>query len=227
MSGLTWTKRTPVFCRLKHSGLDERRLRAFVPGHEDLDGRDVVGQAYFLPTVASRHSDRFRARGRDTPDWLAELGGYRPCQDELPPGFGSGWRYAAPLIHMPTYLGYLQARLGRADGRIRVATVASLAGAGHEAGARVVVNCSGAHARQLAGDPAVTPVRGQTVVTANPGLTEFVVAPGSESAGSPTCSRTAGRSSSAAARRPGTGTSSRSRRWPTRSCVTAPRSSRG
>jgi D-amino-acid oxidase len=62
-----------------------------------------------------------------------------------------------------------------------MATVASLAGAGHEAGARVVVNCSGAHARQLAGDPAVTPVRGQTVVTANPGLTEFVVAPGSES----------------------------------------------
>jgi D-amino-acid oxidase len=118
----------------------------------------------------------------DPPDWLAELGGYRPCRpDELPPGFGSGWRYAAPLIHMPTYLGYLQARLGRAGGRIRMATVASLAGAGHEAGARVVVNCSGAHARQLAGDPAVTPVRGQTVVTANPGLTEFVVAPGSES----------------------------------------------
>jgi D-amino-acid oxidase len=118
------------------------------------------------------------------PDWLAELGGYRPCQpDELPPGFGSGWRYSAPLVHMPTYLGYLQARLGRAGGRIHVATVASLAGAAHEAAARVVVNCSGAYARQLAGDPAVTPVRGQTVVAANPGLTEFLVAPGSESAG--------------------------------------------
>ncbi len=38
-----------------------------------------------------------------------------------------------------------------------------------EAGARVIVNCSGAYARQLAGDPAVTPVRGQTVVAANPG----------------------------------------------------------
>jgi len=117
------------------------------------------------------------------PDWLAELGGYRPCgPGELPPGFGSGWRYAAPLIHMPTYLGYLQARFERAGGTLGVAEVASLAGAAREAGARVVVNCSGAHARQLAGDPAVTPVRGQTVVTSNPGLTEFLVAPGDGSA---------------------------------------------
>ena len=61
-----------------------------------------------------------------------------------------------------------------------MATVASLAGAARGAGARVVVNCSGAHSRQLAGDPAVTPVRGQTVVTSNPGLTEFLVAPGNE-----------------------------------------------
>src|SRR5438094_93849 len=60
-------------------------------------------------------------------------------------------------------------------------TVASLADVGREAGARVVVNCSGAHARQLAGDPGVTPVRGQAVVAANPGLTEFVIAPGDDS----------------------------------------------
>jgi D-amino-acid oxidase len=112
------------------------------------------------------------------PEWLAELGGYRPCQpNELPPGFSSGWRYAAPLTHMPTYLGYLRARFGRAGGRLAVGGVTSLAGAAREAGARAVVNCSGAHARQLAGDPAVTPVRGQAVVAANPGLTEFLIAP--------------------------------------------------
>jgi D-amino-acid oxidase len=117
------------------------------------------------------------------PDWLAELGGYRPCGPaELPPGFRSGWRYAAPVAHMPTYLGYLQARFERAGGRLGVGTVASLAGAAREAGARVVVNCSGAHARQLAGDVAVTPVRGQAVVAANPGLTEFLIAPSDESA---------------------------------------------
>jgi D-amino-acid oxidase len=117
------------------------------------------------------------------PDWLAELGGYRPCQPhELPPGFSSGWRYAAPLVHMPTYLGYLRARFEHAGGRLAVASVASLAGAAREAGAGAVVNCSGAHARQLASDPEVTPVRGQAVVAANPGLTEFTIAPGDASA---------------------------------------------
>jgi D-amino-acid oxidase len=117
------------------------------------------------------------------PDWLAELGGYRPCGPaELPPGFRSGWRYAAPVAHMPTYLGYLQARFERAGGRLGVGTVASLAGAARETGAQVVVNCSGAHARQLAGDAAVTPVRGQAVVAVNPGLTEFLIAPSDESA---------------------------------------------
>ena len=119
----------------------------------------------------------------DPPDWLAELGGYRPClPGELPPGFSTGWRYAAPLVHMPTYLGYLRARFERAGGRLGVASVASLAGAAREAGARAVVNCSGAQARQLAGDPEVTPVRGQAVVAANPGLTEFLIAPGDASA---------------------------------------------
>ena len=117
------------------------------------------------------------------PDWLAELGGHRPCGPaELPPGFRSGWRYTAPVAHMPTYLGYLQARFERAGGRLGVGTVASLAGAARETGARVVVNCSGAYACQLAGDAAVTPVRGQAVVAVNPGLTEFLIAPSDESA---------------------------------------------
>jgi D-amino-acid oxidase len=117
------------------------------------------------------------------PDWLTELGGYRACGlAELPPGFESGWRYAAPVAHMPTYLGYLRARFERAGGRLGVGTVVSLADAAREAGARVVVNCSGAHARQLAGDQALTPVRGQAVVAANPGLTEFLIAPGDEHA---------------------------------------------
>jgi len=117
------------------------------------------------------------------PDWLDELGGHRPCRPaELPPGFSSGWRYTAPVAHMPTYLGYLQARFERAGGRLGVGAVASLAGAAREAGAPVVVNCSGAYARQLAADPAVTSVRGQAVVAANPGLTEFLIAPGDSSA---------------------------------------------
>jgi len=138
------------------------------------------GQAAGVRTVTGSQVSR---GSPSPPDWLAELGGHRPCGPaELPPGFLSGWRYAAPVVHMPTYLGYLRARFERAGGGLRLGTVTSLAGAARGAGARVLVDCSGAYARRLAGDQAVTPVRGQAVVVANPGLTEFLIAPGDESA---------------------------------------------
>ena len=57
----------------------------------------------------------FRGPPGSPPDWIGDLGGYRTCSPtELPRGFGTGWRYAAPLAHMPTYLGYLRARFERA-----------------------------------------------------------------------------------------------------------------
>ena len=125
-----------------------------------------------------------RGGAADTPpDWLTELGGYRPCPPaELPAGFSSGWRYAAPLVHMPTYLGYLQARFEGAGGTISAGTVRSLADAARGCGAAAVVNCAGVGARHLVPDPAMTPVRGQIVVAANPGLNEFFIGIGDESA---------------------------------------------
>jgi D-amino-acid oxidase len=116
------------------------------------------------------------------PAWLTELGGYRPCRPaELPPGFSHGWRYTAPLVHMPTYLGYLQARFEGAGGMIKTGAVTSLAGAARGYGAGAVVNCTGVGARHLVPDAAMTPVRGQIVVVANPGLNEFFVAASDES----------------------------------------------
>jgi D-amino-acid oxidase len=110
------------------------------------------------------------------PAKLAELDEFRTCEAAgLPPGFSHGWRYSAPLAHMPTYLGYLAARFERAGGRLDAGTVTSLAGAGRDAGARAVVNCTGAGARDLVPDPELIPVRGQVVVAANPGLTEFFI----------------------------------------------------
>jgi D-amino-acid oxidase len=109
-------------------------------------------------------------------DWLAELGGARRCEPgRLPPGFSGGWHYPAPLVHMPTYLGYLLARLERAGGTLKLGSVGSLAAAAASIGVGTVVNCTGAHARGLAGDPELTAWRGQTVITANPGLTEFFI----------------------------------------------------
>jgi D-amino-acid oxidase len=74
---------------------------------------------------------------------------------------------------MPVYLGYLRARFERAGGTLEVSTVGSLADL---AGAvPVIVNCSGAAARDLVPDPAVVPVCGQVVIAANPGIEEFLV----------------------------------------------------
>jgi D-amino-acid oxidase len=53
--------------------------------------------------------------------------------------------------------------------------VTSLAGAARDRGARAVVNCTGTGARDLVPDPAVTPFRGQVVVAANPGISEFFI----------------------------------------------------
>ena len=112
------------------------------------------------------------------PDGLDDLDAVTPCPpDRLPPGFTSGWCYAAPLAHMPTYLGYLQARFENAGGRVEVAVVGSLPCAARERGARAVVNCTGAGARTLVPDRSVTPFRGQVVVTANPGISEFFIGP--------------------------------------------------
>jgi len=113
--------------------------------------------------------------GAAPPDWLADLGAARCGPADLPAGFASGWRYSAPLVHMPAYLGYLRARFEAVGGRVEAGTVRSLPEAGAERGARAVLNCTGTGARDLLPDPALTPFRGQVVVAENPGLTEFFI----------------------------------------------------
>ena len=106
------------------------------------------------------------------PDWGAVVGGLRECTpDELPPGYAVGWKHRLPIVDMPVYLDYLRRRLTAAGVTIEHHHVGSL----HEAvtAARVVVNCAGVGARDLTGDASLVPVRGQVVIVANPGLTEF------------------------------------------------------
>jgi D-amino-acid oxidase len=109
------------------------------------------------------------------PAWMSGLGA-GPCDpQDLPPGFASGWRYSAPLVHMPTYLDYLFARFEAAGGRLEAGTVGSLTAAAAEHGARAVLNCTGTGARGLLPDPALKPFRGQVVIAENPGLSEFFI----------------------------------------------------
>jgi len=106
--------------------------------------------------------------------WTSLLPGLRSsAESELPDGYADGWHYTAPVATMPVYLAYLRARFEWAGGALEVAptrSLAELAGA-----APVVVNCSGAAARDLVPDPALVPVRGQVVIAANPGIEEFCI----------------------------------------------------
>jgi D-amino-acid oxidase len=72
---------------------------------------------------------------------------------------------------MPVYLGYLRRRAEAAGVTITRGRIGSLDGVD----APVVVNCTGVGARELAADPSLVPVRGQVVIVANPGVTEFFV----------------------------------------------------
>ena len=115
------------------------------------------------------------ATAQKPPDWLRELGAVSCPAGSLPGGFASGWRYGAPLVRMPAYLGYLHARFEAAGGRVEAGLARSLSGVGAEHGARVVVNCTGSGARDLASDQGVRVFRGQVVVAENPGVTEFFI----------------------------------------------------
>jgi D-amino-acid oxidase len=131
---------------------------------------------------ATRGDPAVRAHPEGPPRWTDGVGERVRCEDsELPAGFTSGWRFTAPVISMPAYLDYLLARFRDAGGTVRRdCAFASLPVAAEQVSAGVLVNCSGIGARDLVPDPEMTPVRGQAVVVANPGISEFFIGIGAE-----------------------------------------------
>ena len=100
---------------------------------------------------------------------------------DLPPGYVAGWRLTAPMASMPVYLTYLRDRLLAAGGELlEPRSFSTLAEVARSCAAPVIVNCPGAGAHALVPDPSVTAVRGQVVVAANPGITEFFVGNGAD-----------------------------------------------
>ena len=108
------------------------------------------------------------------PWWGSAVPDVRRCrEDELPPGYRDGHVFRVPIVEMPVYLRYLMQRFVAGGGRVEERAVPSLEEAA--GGARVVVNCAGLGARELAGDPTVAPIRGQIVRVTNPGLERFLL----------------------------------------------------
>ncbi|MCW3064953.1 MAG: hypothetical protein JWN32_2125, partial [Solirubrobacterales bacterium] len=94
--------------------------------------------------------------------------GARFEERHAPAGFVGAYRTEVPVVDMPRYLEHLVTRLDRAGISIEPRTVASLAELAAEA--EVLVNCTGAGARDLVPDPELHAVRGQHVVVENPGI---------------------------------------------------------
>jgi D-amino-acid oxidase len=103
------------------------------------------------------------------PPWASHISDRRPARpDQVPPG-RVGWTLTLPVVDTSVYLGWLAERVRAAGAEIEIRHVASLAEAAEAA--PLVANCSGLGARELAGDAALRPVRGQLVRVENPGLT--------------------------------------------------------
>jgi D-amino-acid oxidase len=116
-------------------------------------------------------------RGQQPPPFTSGAGELTECDEaDLPPGYAVGWRYRVPVVSMPAYLDYLTGELTGRGGLLSLGRpLRSLAEAVRECPAPVLVNCAGLGARELAGDTQLTPVRGQVVIAANPGLEDFFV----------------------------------------------------
>jgi D-amino-acid oxidase len=123
-----------------------------------------------------------RTADAEPPEFAAGAADLRRCEPvELPEGYLAAWRLTAPLVSMPAYLGYLHERYLKAGGRpVQQQAFGTLADSVTGTGGRVIVNCTGCGARTLVPDPAVAPVRGQVVVTSNPGVSQFFVGVGAE-----------------------------------------------
>jgi len=105
---------------------------------------------------------------------LVRLGG-----DELPPEIAGnpailgGVRARLPIIVMCSYLSWLERRCSELGVTIAKAKLESVGAADPRADA--VVLAVGMGARELLGDGEVTPIRGQVVRLANPGLTDWLL----------------------------------------------------
>jgi len=130
-------------------------------------------------------TDAYRAARPDPPSWTDGTGPRHQADPaDLPAGYVCGWRFTAPVLSMPRYLGYLSDRLLHAGVQLQTgttfATPDDAAGQAGQAGPRVIVNCAGIGAHHLVPDPSVIPVRGQILVVTNPGITEYFIGHGEE-----------------------------------------------
>ena len=111
---------------------------------------------------------------RGAPDrwWTFALPSWREATPgELPAGATGGVVATVPLVTMPVFLPWLEARCAEAGVELLDGHVDTLG----EVDGDVVVVAAGLRSGPLLGDDAPTPSRGQVAFLANPGLTRWLV----------------------------------------------------
>ena len=116
--------------------------------------------------VSLRSGVEVFATPQDDPWWKPAVLGL--AHVEPPAGYGDAWTFQAPVIEMPTYLGWISARVADLGGTITRMSLPAL-----PVGADVVVNATGLGARLLATDLSVEPVSGQVVYVEQVGLEQW------------------------------------------------------
>jgi D-amino-acid oxidase len=110
----------------------------------------------------------------EDPWWRECVPDFRRARpDELPAGFADGYVFETAQVETRIYLEYLMRRFREAGGVIEQRELASLDEA--LAVSDVVVNCAGLGARQLVGDDALYPIRGQIVRAARLPITRIML----------------------------------------------------
>jgi D-amino-acid oxidase len=104
--------------------------------------------------------------------WAPSVAGHRPASaDELPPGTVAGTRCTLPVVHMDRYLPFLLESCRAAGVSVVPGRVDRLA----DVPGDVVVVAAGLGSGALLGDDSGSPVQGQVVRLADPGLTGWVL----------------------------------------------------
>ena len=111
----------------------------------------------------------------DDPFWKPAVQDFRRVSmEELLPGYVDG--YVAPIarIETPIYMDYLVKRFEESGGRItkldrEIEKIEEIS-----ADTRLIINCSGLGAGKMFNDKEVFPIRGQLVITSNPGLKDCI-----------------------------------------------------
>jgi len=91
-------------------------------------------------------------------------------KDQLPVGSVAGFVVDVPIVESPRYLQYLHDQFIDNGGTIELREIKMLDDLKYDAS--LLVNCTGVWAKQVADDPTVFPIRGQTLVVDAPHITE-------------------------------------------------------